>query len=274
MKVLIAADMEGITGVVNWGQVSPGHPEYARFRRLMTGDVNAAIRGAVEAGAAEVNVTDGHHQNRNLLLEELDTRARLNSGSPTPLAMVQGVDENGIEAVLFIGYHARAGAHPAILDHTWALSVTNLWLNGQQVGEIGLNAAICGHFGVPVVMISGDQTATAEAVELLGELEVAVVKQARGQQAAECLPPERAQLKIYEAVVRAVNRVKTGQVSPPFQLEPPITVTIEFAQSVLADRAAVLPGASRIGDRQVEFMADEMVTAYRTFRSLVALAAH
>jgi D-amino peptidase len=274
MKVLIAADMEGVSGVVDWEQVIPGHGEYDRFRRLMTGDVNAAIRGAFEAGAVEVIVTDGHHHNRNLLLEELDPRVRLNSGGPTPLAMVQGVDDNGIEAVLFIGYHARAGAHPAILDHTWALSVTNLWLNGQLVGEIGLNAAVCGHFGVPVVMISGDQTATAEAVELLGEIEVAVVKQARGQRAAECLPPERAQQKIYEAVVRAVNRVKAGHVSPPFQLEPPLTVTVEFAQSIMSDRAAVMPGANRLGDRKVECFAGDMVTTYRAFRSLVALAAH
>ena len=271
MKVLIAADMEGVSGVVDWEQVIPGHAEYDRFRQLMTGDVNAAVRGAFEA---EVIVTDGHHHNSNLLLKELDPRARLNSGSPTPLAMVQGVDEDGVEAVLFIGYHARAGAYPAILDHTWALSVTNLWLNGQLVGEIGLNAAVCGHFGVPVVMISGDQTATAEAVELLGELEVAVVKQARGPRAAECLPPDMARQKICEAAGHAIRQVKAGQIPEPFYLQPPISVTVEFAQSIMSDRAAVMPGASRIGDRKVECFADDMVIAYRAFRSLVALAAH
>ena len=271
MKILVAADMEGITGVVNWEQVTPGHPEYARFRRLMTADVNAAVKGACEAGATEVIVTDGHGGNCNLLIEELDPRARLNSGSPTPLSMVQGVEEPGVKGVLFVGYHARAGASPAILDHTWALSVTNLWLNGRLVGEIGLNAAVCGHFGAPVVMISGDQTAVAEAVDLLGDLEVAVVKQARSQQSADCLPPERAQQAIFRVAVQAVRRVKAGQAPKPFQLEPPITVTIEFAQSVMADRAVIMPGVARGGERRVEFVADDMVVAYRAFRSMVTV---
>jgi len=124
------------------------------------------------------------------------------------------------------------------------------------------------------VMISGDQTAIAEAVELLGNVEVAVVKQARGQRAADCMPPELAQQKIFEAAGRAISRVKAGQAPKPFQLEPPITVTVEFAQSIMSDRAAVMPGANRLGDRKVECFAGDMVTAYRAFRSLVALAAH
>jgi D-amino peptidase len=272
VKILIAADMEGISGVVNWEQVTPGQPEYTHFRRLMTGDVNAAIKGVFEAGATEVIVTDGHGGNRNLLVEELDPRARLNSGGPSPLSMVQGVEEPGVKGVLLVGYHARAGASPAILDHTWALSVTNLWLNGQLVGEIGLNAAVCGHFGLPVVMISGDQTATAEAVELLGDLEVAVVKQALGQQAAGCLPPEPAQQNIFRAAVQAVRRLKAGQAPEPFRLGLPITITIEFAQSVMADRAVIMPGAGRAGERQVQFVADDMLIAYRAFRSMVAMA--
>jgi D-amino peptidase len=272
VKILIAADMEGVTGVVNWEQVSPGRPEYVRFRRLMTADVNAAVKGAFEAGATEVIVTDGHGGNCNLLIEELDPRARLNSGGPSPLAMVQGVDEPEVKGVLFVGYHARAGASPAILDHTWTLSVANLWLNGQPVGEIGLNAAVCGHFDAPVLMISGDQTATAEAVELLGNLEIAVVKQARGQQTADCLPPERAQQAIFQAAVQAVRRLKASQAPEPFRPGLPITVTVEFTHSVMADRAVILPGATRAGERQVQFTADDMVAAYRAFRSLVGLA--
>ncbi len=272
MKILIAADMEGVSGVVNWEQVTPGQTEYERFRRLMTGDVNAAIRGAAAAGAVEFIVSDGHAANRNLLIEQLDPRARLNCGSPAPLSMVQGVDEPRVAAVLFIGYHARAGAQPAVLDHTWSLSVLNLWLNGQRVGEIGLNAAVCGRFGVPVALISGDQTAAAEAVELLGLVETAVVKQARGQQAADCLPPEVAQARIFEAAQQAIERVQAGQSPPPFQLEPPIAVTVEFTESVLADRAALLPGSRRLQERRVEFVAADMLTGYRAFRTLAALA--
>src|SRR3972149_3024701 len=119
MKILIATDMEGITGVTTWDQVTPGHAEYARFRRLMTQDVNAAIRGAFEAGAQEVLVTDGHWNGSNILVEELEPRARLNTGSPSPFSMVQGIDES-VDGVMFIGYHARNGSPNAVLDHTWS----------------------------------------------------------------------------------------------------------------------------------------------------------
>src|SRR3990172_3833258 len=173
LRILIACDMEGISSVVHWDHVTPGHAEYARFRRIMTADVNAAIRGAFEAGADDVIVADGHWDGRNILVEELDPRVRLNSGSPSPLSMVQGID-SGVDAAMFVGYHARVGSQNAILDHTGSdVRVANVWLNGQVTGEIGLNAAVCGHFGVPVIMISGDQTACAEAVETLGEIETA-----------------------------------------------------------------------------------------------------
>src|SRR5512142_305384 len=146
MKILIAVDMEGITGVTTWEQVTPGQAEYARFRKLMTQDVNAAIRGAYKAGADDVIIADGHWSGTNILIEELDPRARLNSGSPAPLSMVQGVD-SGVSGVLFTGYHARIGSQNAILDHTWSDSrIANLALNGESIGEIGMNAAVCGHF--------------------------------------------------------------------------------------------------------------------------------
>ena len=127
MKLLIAVDMEGITGVVNFDQTDPHHPEYQRFRRLMTQDVNAAVRGAVAGGAETILVTDGHWNSTNILIEELDARAILNSGSPSHYSMVEGVD-SGVDAAFFIGYHARMGTENAILDHTWSSSrVKNLW---------------------------------------------------------------------------------------------------------------------------------------------------
>ena len=272
MKILIAADMEGISGIVHWDQVEPKHKEYERTRRLMTGDVNAAVRGAYEAGAEEVVVSDGHGDARNILIEELDGRARLNSGSPSPLSMVQGVD-NGVSAAMFVGYHARVGAQNAILDHTWSSScVANVRLNGRPVGEIGWNAAVCGHFGVPVILISGDQTACAEATELLGSIETAVVKQASGRMAAECLPPEAAQRRIYEAAQRAVERLRNGQSPEVLRLATPIRVAVELTHSDMADRATMLPGVRRPEGKWVEFDADDMPSAYRTFRALVALA--
>jgi len=272
MKILIAADMEGITGVVNGDQTNPNHAEYGRFRRLMTGDVNAAIRGAFDAGADEVIVSDGHWNNLNILIEELDPRARLNTGSPRPFSMVEGV-QHGVEGVFFVGYHARVGTQDAILDHTWSSGrVDGVWLNDEVVGEIGLNAAACGHFGAPVLMISGDQNACAEATALLGDLETAVVKRATGRNSAECLPPEVTAQLVRDAAERAVRRLEHHTAPAPRRLAPPITVAVEFIRSEMADAAAILPGAERIGGKRVAFSASDMPTAYRAFRSLVGLA--
>lgn len=272
MKILIAADMEGVTGVVHWDQVSTSHPEYARFRRLMTADINAAIRGAYDGGATEVIVTDGHASSRNILIEELDPRARLNSGTPAPLSMVEGIDQ-GVQGVLMIGYHGRIGAQNAILDHTWSDErVANLWLNGRLVGEAALNGAVCGHFGAPVLMISGDQTVCAEGKDFFGDIETAEVKRAVGRMAAECLPPAVTGQLIQNAAQRAVSRLAAGSNPPPFTLAAPIEMTLEFVQSEMADKAAIMPGAQRGPDRKVTFSADNMVTIYFAFRTLLALA--
>lgn len=272
MKILIAADMEGITGVVHWDQVNPSHPEYARFRRLMTGDVNAAIRGAFAGGATSVSVTDGHHAGRNILIEELDERAVLNSATPAPLSMVHGVDQ-GTEGVIFVGYHGRIGARSAILDHTWSDErVANLWINDRLYGESGLNGAVCGHFNVPVIMISGDQTVCAEARDFFGDVETVAVKQAIGRMAAECLPPAVTGRMIEEAAKRAAERLAGRESPSPFKLPSPITMVLEFVQSEMADKAMILPGAERLEDRKVRYSADDMVTIYFAFRTLLALA--
>ena len=271
MKILIAADMEGITGVTTWDQVTPGHAEYARFRRLMTQDVNAAIRGAFDAGADEVLVADGHWNGSNILLEELDPRARLNTGSPSPFSMMQGIDKS-VDGVMFIGYHARNGSPNGVLDHTWSSrTVANVWLNDMLTGEYGLNAAVAGHFGAPVIMISGDQTACAQVTELLGEMEIAVVKHATGRFAAECLTPQAAQEQIVASAQRAVARLTDGDVPHPFVLHSPVRVAIEFFSSDMADRATRMPFAQREGTR-VSFTAQDMALAYNAFRAMVMLA--
>ena len=271
MKILIATDMEGVTGVIHWDQVSPSHPEYARFRHLMSGDVNAAVRGALDAGADEIIVTDGHNDGKNILIEELDSRARLNSGSSAPFNMVQGID-SGVDGVFFVGYHARIGTQNAILEHTWSDErVANLWINSQLFGEIGLNAAVCGHFGVPVLMISGDQSACAEAVELLGDVETAIVKQATGRMTAELLPPQVSQSRIQQAAYEAISRLKDGTAPAPLKLPAPITMTLELVHSEMADRAARLPGAQR-HERRLEYTAPDMPTLYAAFISALALA--
>ena len=172
----------------------------------MTEDVNAAIRGAFDGGAKEVFVTDGHAGGSNILIEELDPRASLNTGSPSPLSMVQGVDE--VDGVIYVGYHARAGSPEGILDHTWSSrTVANVWLNDILVGEYGINAAVAGHFDVPVLMVTGDQTACMQTVELLGDLETVVVKHATGRYSAECLSPKVAHGMIQKAAAKAVSKL-------------------------------------------------------------------
>jgi len=272
MKILIATDMEGISGVTNWDQVDPEHAEYARFRKLMTEDVNAAIQGAVETGADEVVITDGHGDGTNILLEELDPRARLNAGNSSPFSMIQGVDA-GVDGVMYVGYHARAGSQNGVLAHTWSASrIANLWLNDMLVGEYGLNGALAGHFGVSVLMISGDQTACAQAVELLGPLETAVVKQATGFASAECLPLKDAHQLIHEAARRALLRLKAGNAPKPFVVAEPVKLTIEFLQPEFADRAVRLPGAKRLDGRRIEFVLPDMTAVHAGFRAAVKQA--
>jgi D-amino peptidase len=272
MKILIAADMEGISGVTCWEQVDPAHDEYKRFRKIMTAEVNAVVAGAAEAGADEFVVADGHGNGNNILIEELDKRARLNSGNGSPFSMIQGVDKT-TSGVIFIGYHARAGSQDAVLAHTWSSGrIANVWLNDVLVGEYGLNAAVAGHFGVPVLMISGDQTACAQAVELLGPLETAVVKQATSYFSAECLPPQVTQLMIHEAAKRAVWSLKKGKKPKPFVVKTPVRVTVEFRQPESADRAERLPGAKRLNGVRIEFTAPDMPSAHTGFRAAVKQA--
>jgi D-amino peptidase len=174
---------------------------------------------------------------------------------------------------LFIGYHARVGTPNAILDHTWSTGrVAGLWLNDQVVGEIGLNAAVCGHFGAPVLMISGDQSACAEATALLGPVVTAVVKIATGRTSADCLPPAETARLIEQAAARGTEHLVRGKAPAPFQVAPPITVVIEFIRSEMADTAALMPGAQRLAGKRVAYTAGDMPMAYRAFRSLVGLA--
>src|SRR5512139_168563 len=228
MKILIAADMEGITGVTNWNQVDVGHPDYPRFRRLMTSDVNAAVRGVCESGGNEILVTDGHAYGTNILSEELDPCAQLICGDCSQLAMIQGIDKD-VDGVIFVGYHARAGSQNAILDHTWSSRrVANLWLNDILVGEYGLNGAVAGHFNAPVLMLTGDQTACSQAAELLGPIETVVVKTAVSRMAADCLIPQITEELIEKTAIKAVKRLQAGEAPKPFVVAKPVQVTIEF----------------------------------------------
>jgi D-amino peptidase len=272
MKLLIAVDMEGATGVVSWDHVDPKAAEYQRFRHLLTADVNAAIEGALAAGFDDIVVSDGHWNSGNVLVEELHHAAQLNTGTPSPFSMVQSVQE-GVDAAFFVGYHARAGALHAILDHTWSASrVANAWLNGRLMGETGLNGSVCGAFGVPVLLVTGDQTVAAEAEAWIPGIETAIVKEACGRYAARCLPAEVTGPLIREAAQRAGRAFLAGRGPKPIQTLNPTVIRIEFSASQMGDMASLLPGASRLDGRTIEFEAPDMPTAYQCLRVAVGLA--
>jgi D-amino peptidase len=271
MKVLIAVDMEGISGVVNWDHVTPGHPEYQRFRKIMTGDVLAAVRGARQGGADKIVVSDGHDSKTNILIEDFPTGVRLNSGTPSPFGMVEGIDQ-GIDAVLFVGYHSRVGTLKGILAHTWSKAkVSNLWINGRIAGEIGLNGCVCGHFGAPVIMISGDYAACQEAEEWSPGIVKAVVKVGTAYSAAECLPPVEAQQLIEEKAAEAVSQFLKGNHPAPMKTSNPVKISLEFAHSGMPDVANQIPGSFRPDGRTIEVTGENMAAAYIAYRAAVTL---
>jgi D-amino peptidase len=272
LKLLIAVDMEGISGVTTWDQVTPGHAEWQRFRKIMTADVNAAIEGALEGGADQVVVTDGHWNGDNILIEELNPRARLNTGSPSPFSMVEGV-QDGVDAAFFVGYHARNGTANAILDHTWsAARIHNLYINGRVTGEAGWNAALCGHFNVPVLLMSGDQSAAAEAQDWIPGIETVISKTAHGRWAAEVLLPSVVQANLRAAAAAAIRGFVMGRAPAPLRPATPLTIRIEFVGSDMGDKAALLPGIRRLDGRILEYDAPDMPAAYQAFRAAVTLA--
>jgi D-amino peptidase len=269
MKVFISADMEGTAGVTDWDQVMPDKPDYARFRRLMTEEVNAAILGALEGGAKEIVVNDSHNTMRNILIEELHPHAQLISGSPKPRSMMQGID-NSFDAVFFTGYHASAGTQDSILDHTYSsASVRQIKLGNLVVGEAGLNAALAGYFKVPVALVTGDATAVAQARKLLAHVETVAVKEPIGRLAARSYQPVDARRRIKEGATRALKRVKDVK---PLIIPRPVNLELEWTFTAMADRCMLIPGMTRVNSRAVAYKARDVEQAFSVTMACLVLA--
>jgi D-amino peptidase len=267
MKVLISVDMEGIAGVVLDSQVSPKGPEYGRFRSLATAEVNAAIDGALAAGAKQIIVSEGHGLLTNLLIEELNPVAELVAGMPRPLGSLEGIDSD-TDAVFLIGFHAASGTCFASLEHTVSSgSIYDVKLNGQSVGEIGLSAALAGWFGVPVVLVTGDQAAVDETRALLDEVETVTTKQGLSRNAARCLHPIRVQGQIRQAAERAM-----GLHPSPFIVSPPYTLCVTFLRAIHADFAGMVPGSHRVDGRTVEWSGDDLPTINQALETMMSIA--
>jgi D-amino peptidase len=273
MKVLISADMEGATGVTWPADVEPGTEQWQRCRRMFTSDVNAAIAGFLDAGADEVLVNEAHSTMRNLLLEVLDSRAAMLTGRHKDLSMIEGIQDEAVQAVAFVGYHAPAGTE-GVLAHTYlANSITSVRVNGQTASEGWLNSRVAAEFGVPVVLVTGDDRACADAAGYAPEAVTVAVKTCVSRYAAICTPPEKTTAAITSAAAQACQLAH-----PRTPADPPAggyTVEIEVDAAQLAQAAAIVPTVDRTGDRTVSYhsaTAWDMIRCFKTVTTMISAA--
>lgn len=256
MKIYISADMEGISGITHKKFLSPGAEEYERGRKLMAGDVNAAIEGALLAGAEEIVVNDAHGTMRNLCIEDIHPAARLISGYPKPQMMMCGLDAS-FDGAMFIGYHSRSGSG-GVLSHTISGGVfQNISYNGRPAGEFAINAALAGAYGVPVILVSGDDCLQEEVKEWNPAIGYAVTKKAVNWSCADCLHPEVSARRIKEA---AEKMVKGCREVPPVALKE-LDVEITYKYSGYSLVSASIPGVEMVDAVTSRFHAADPIEA-------------
>ncbi|GAC1619371.1 MAG: M55 family metallopeptidase [Ktedonobacteraceae bacterium] len=268
MKLFLSTDFEGTSGIVAWEQIIEGNVEYEQGRRLLTNEVNAVIAGALQGGATEFVVNDSHHYMRNLHPQDLDGQATLITGRHKPLYMMEGLNAS-FDGICFVSYHGSIGAERAILSHTYNPSaIWEVRLNGEVVGESGINALVAAHYGVPIIFISGDEATAREAATIAPEAEKVVVKQSLGRFAAAHMHPTLACELLREGAVRAVQNVKMMQ--PP-QFKKPVELEITFLVADMAEMAQWVRSVERVGARTVKITNDNLLDLYRMFVTVVTL---
>jgi D-amino peptidase len=243
--------MEGVAGVVGKEQLTPQGFEFQQFREFMTAEVNAAIEGAREEGATDIVVSDSHGTGLNLLMDELPQDIQLVRSWPRPLGMMEGIDDS-FHAAFFLGYHASVANTEGVAAHTLSsAALSSVKINGTEMSEGGISALIAGHFGVPVVMMSGDDAAVKEVSAMLGPIEGAVVKWQSGHTSARTLMPEAARSLIKESARRGLQRRQELQ---PFRIEGPLTLDLTYQSDKAAELIAYLPNIERINNHTVRFV--------------------
>ena len=263
LKIFISSDMEGVVGVVTDEQIGPEGFEYERFRGFMTAEVNACIEAAREAGATEILIADSHGNGQNLLIERLPDDVMVVRSWPRPLGMMEGIDES-FDGVIFLGYHSSTGNERGVRAHTLSsANVTALRLNGMSMSEAGINAAIAGHFGVPVIMVSGDNVAVAETQVIVGDVEGAVVKWAKGFHSAQTLMPEAAYTVIRDRTRGAIGRIEQFE---PYVLETPVRLELSLKHYRPVELLSYLPGVERINSHTIGFVGEDMLEVSRFLR--------
>ena len=260
-KVFISVDMEGLTGVTTSEECSRTGKDYDYFRRIMTQEANAAIEGALAAGATEILVRDSHGSARNILPDLLHKKARLlRNWAPSPKTMMEGIDET-YDGVVFIGYHAKAGTADALIEHTMTGNITDVSINGVSLPEAGINALIAGAFDVPVVFVAGDQAICQQAKALFGVVETVAVKDGIGG-AAINHHPEVSQDMIRAGVEKAFKNVAQYK---PYKLTPPYTLVLKLKREESVYTGALYPGAERTGDWELTFKSNDLMEVINAF---------
>lgn len=256
LKIYISTDMEGVVGAVTGEQLGPSGFEYQRFREFMTREVIAAIEAAREAGATDILVSDSHGNGQNLLIERLPQDVQIVRSWPRPLMMMQGIDST-FDAVIFLGYHASTSNPQGVRAHTMSsATLADVRVNSVPMSEAAFNAAIAGHFGVPVIMISGDDAAVQEAQQVIGPIEGAVVKWNYSFHAARSLTPAAAYELIREKVIRAIRRIAEFK---PYRPTTPLTLDVRFKNYRPAELLAYLPIVERTDSHSIRYVGKDMI---------------
>ena len=270
MKVHITADMEGIAVLAHEDQTDQKGFDYGRMREIMTGEVEAAIRGAREGGADEVVVCDGHDTGRNILIEKMSEECEIIQGSSYELGMMAGISRD-FGASLQVGYHSMKHTHAGTLGHTYTYSIAALELNGVLVGESGLSAAIAGHFGVPLVFVSGDLHAVRQAQKLVPGIIGVPTKEGVGVYGSRSLSPRKVRDQIRKGAKEAVEK---AQHIKPFIVRRPINVEVRFERPLMAQYACQIPTVKRKDISTVGYRSKDMVDAFQLFDALAKIASY
>ncbi len=262
LKIFISVDMEGITGVVNWEDVSREGKDYEYFRQIMTKETNAAIEGALEAGATEIIVRDSHGSARNILPEMLHKSSKLiRDWSGGFMSMMEGMDKS-FDAVIFIGYHAKAGTQNAILEHTMSSrNILDVSINNVSLPEAGINALIAGYYDVPVIFVSGEKALCNQAKILFGEVATVAVKEGLGN-AALNLHPEVSREKIRKGVKTALLNLNEYK---PYKLTSPYILAVKYKNEEIVNEMSLQPGVTRTGNWELSYKSDDLLDIMKAF---------
>lgn len=263
VRIYVKVDMEGVSGIVSPEQVKPGAAEYRDGRRMLMRDLTAVLEGAFSAGCTEALVYDAHSAGRNVDMESLDPRVSVISGRPLPRdGFYCGLDDS-FRALFLVGYHARAGSQDAVLPRTYEDDIASLKVNGTEIGEIGMEAALAGKFGVPLVFVSADSGGVREARELLGDdVQAVEVKKAVTATSGVCLPVTRTEDLLRDAAARALRHAASV---PPVVFQSPTTLEVIFRSAESADAVARMPEIERTGPDTVRTQGPSILVAYRNF---------